>query len=491
MAKGFPRERAAAMRRAPAWMSIIAIGVAMLIAPAMALAHGSIPGDVPVNRLVANLTKYIQAHPNDAEGYYRLGRVHTLALETKTEFVLAFEREDPIEPAEGSWAKRPWSRGGKPQNATPEQLRTHLTEAIRNLNAAIERRPTEGRYHLTLACALEAGETLMKDVDAWPLCPVKGALDPRPELDKFLIDDLRGRFESAAKQHGNADDFAELFRTNNWHGLARDVVITLAYEHRQSAEYKELAKKLRAFDWHEQIEEQFFTAMCYALPSEGKATEKPIWGGMDNWVSYEAGQDFIRVVAGRKSRPTDKIRIKVANQTVKAFDELTRPDAITPIVVDFLGRRLREIESSAITAFDLDGTRRPQRQTWIQSDVGILAWDPDHSGHITSGRQLFGSISWWLFFDNGYDALDLLDDDRDGELTGAELDGIVVWFDRNSDGVSDPGEVTPVQQLGIVAISCRATGRDGASPVNPTGLRLSDGGTAPTFDWVVRRNDPR
>ena len=70
--------------------------------------------------------------------------------------------------------------------------------------------------------------------------------------------------------------------------------------------------------------------------------------------------------------------------------------------------------------------------------------------------------------------LDALDDDRDGELRGAELAGISVWFDRDTDGVSDRGEVEPVEELGIVALATQPTERIGASIGNPCGLELAE-----------------
>jgi hypothetical protein len=51
---------------------------------------------------------------------------------------------------------------------------------------------------------------------------------------------------------------------------------------------------------------------------------------------------------------------------------------------------------------------------------------------IRDARQLFGSRTWWIFFRDGYEALSVLDDNRDGQLTGAEMEGIAVWVDRKS-----------------------------------------------------------
>jgi hypothetical protein len=435
---------------------------------------------MPLDRVVANLDKFLKDHPDDAEAHYRLGRAHTMALETKTESVLAFGNEEHARPAEGSWAKRNWGRDKNAPQATPEQLKEHLRQAVEHLNKAISLRPQEARYRLTLACALEAGQSMMDTVDVWPLCPVKPAteLDPRQGYIEQSVKD-------ACKSDEALNELLKWLRENSWRESLRDQVTTMAYGRRDDPGCKDRMRQLRDEDWREQIEEQYFTAMTFALPLNGKATEKPIWGGMEDWTSYEAGQNYIRVVTARKPRPTDKIRLAVAKETIAGFDGLSRPNAITPIVIDLHGRGLTDLSRQQTNGFDLDGSHRPQRWSWVTPDAGILVWDPERTSRITSGRQLFGSVTWWVMFDNGYQALDALDDNRDGELTGGELDGIAVWFDRNGDGVSDPGEVVPVYQLGITGISCRATGREGASPVNLAGVRLSDGTRVASYDWIA------
>ena len=102
-----------------------------------------------------------------------------------------------------------------------------------------------------------------------------------------------------------------------------------------------------------------------------------------------------------------------------------------------------------------------------------------------SGRQLFGSASWQLLFGNGYVALKLLDDNRDGVLAGVELDGIGAWFDQNSNGRSEPGEVSSVERLGIRSIDTRVTGADSGMPMSRQGLRFQDGHSVSTYDWIV------
>src|SRR5262249_34887925 len=153
-----------------------------------------------------------------------------------------------------------------------------------------------------------------------------------------------------------------------------------------------------------------------------------------------------------------------------------RSRMVTPIIFS-LGSDgpLGDLLAPGATApFDLDGDGIAERWPWVKRDTAFLVWDPQHRGEITSGLQLFGSVTWWMFFADGYHALDALDDDRDGQLAGRELQGLAVWCDRNGDGRSDPGEVTPIERLPIRAIATHATGVDGISPSCEQGLTLED-----------------
>ncbi|WP_240462055.1 calcium-binding protein [Burkholderia sp. Nafp2/4-1b] len=52
----------------------------------------------------------------------------------------------------------------------------------------------------------------------------------------------------------------------------------------------------------------------------------------------------------------------------------------------------------------------------------------------------------------GVSALQSRDANRDGKLTGAELDGLQVWIDANEDGIGDAGEFRSLAQAGISEI---------------------------------------
>jgi hypothetical protein len=103
--------------------------------------------------------------------------------------------------------------------------------------------------------------------------------------------------------------------------------------------------------------------------------------------------------------------------------------------------------------------------------------------------QLFGGVTFWMFWDNGYQALAALDNSGDSKLSGDELMGLAIWHDRNTNGISEPGEVKPLAEYGITSISCRWE-RDTSHPdgiaYSPEGITFRDGTTRPTYDIVLQ-----
>ena len=163
------------------------------------------------------------------------------------------------------------------------------------------------------------------------------------------------------------------------------------------------------------------------------------------------------------------------------------PRAITPIVFSLKPQTGLSslLAPSKRVRFDLDGTGQEQKLSWVGPETAMLCWDPAGTGKISSGKQLFGSVTWWMFWRDGYAAMAALDDNRDGWLTGRELSGLALWFDRNQNGVSDPGEVVPIAQTPVSGLATTATGAEQHGPMNPAGLRLRDGSTLPTWDWTL------
>jgi hypothetical protein len=103
--------------------------------------------------------------------------------------------------------------------------------------------------------------------------------------------------------------------------------------------------------------------------------------------------------------------------------------------------------------------------------------------------QLFGSVTFWLFWPNGYEALRALDDNHDGSLAGRELAGMAIWRDGNSDGVSDSGEVKPLSQWGIVKLSCVYEWDESEVAVafSRQGATFENGTTRRTYDILLHQ----
>ena len=396
------------------------------------------PQPVPVDRLVNNITAYVQAHPKDAEGHYQLGRVHYLAFAYKSPVVGIYgRRQTDAPPAQDlpqlagrhaeEWAPRAYERQHPDaEPPTEAELRAHVASAGEHLRQALELDPDNALYHLTYASLLEQA------------APFAGKL-------------------AREQQQQEADDPQQ---------IAASVT-------RQ---------------WQEKALAHYLTAYQQSIAKDLQQQHRPI-EGLVAFTSYEAGRGYLRL-----AKQTNAAEAQTVAQVRKGVAQLHRKPigAITPIVfsLEGSGQTLSDhLASDTRVTFNLDGTGRTQRWSWVQPDTALLVWDPHGTGRITSGRQLFGSVTWWLFWTDGYHALAALDDDHNGELAGAELHGIAAWFDRNQNGTSEPGEVTPVTKLGIEAIACHATGREGRHPMHRQGLRLDDGTTRPTWDWIARPID--
>lgn len=164
------------------------------------------------------------------------------------------------------------------------------------------------------------------------------------------------------------------------------------------------------------------------------------------------------------------------------------PRMVTPILVPLKTNVAFEdlVARSSDVAFDFTGQGPAQSIGWLTGDAAWLVWDPKRNGQITSGFQLFGSVTWIAFWDNGYHALGSLDDNGDGRIAGSERDGLALWQDKNGDGVSQKSEVRPVADYGIVALGYAHERIREDLWISRVGATFVDGEVRPTYDWVLR-----
>ncbi len=159
------------------------------------------------------------------------------------------------------------------------------------------------------------------------------------------------------------------------------------------------------------------------------------------------------------------------------------PRAVTPVVIPLQRGVAFEglVNRRARVAFDLDGTGLARRWQWISPKAGWLVY-LDRRPAVTSGLQMLGGSTFWIFWKDGYEAMAALDADEDGWLRGSELRALKVWCD-DGDGVSQNAELRSLDSLGIEALSVRGRAfREGSW--SERGVRYRDGFVGPSYDWM-------
>jgi hypothetical protein len=378
---------------------------------------------VPVSRLISNTTRYIKAHPKDSQGYYLLGRLHSFAFtgNTKTEELQYSSLYGPDALPEARFIEPvPRRERGVPGKTLPAAARWHLSESLRGYRRATELHPRQPLAYLGLGWMLEQGALFADQVDAPFTKPARRA------------------------------------SAQEWRAEALAI-------------YRHMAG----------IPEDLFDAESVYLESpEG--------------MRLEASRAILRMLPGPGLSPEEKADTIRARKVIEDAEERAKkkpesvPRIISPIIFPLRGPASLEalLAPGRVVSFDLAGNDVPAKWPWVNSDAGFLVWDPENRQRIESGRQLFGSVTWWLFWRDGYAALAALDNDGNGWLEGDELAGIAIWRDSNGNGVCDPGEVISLRDAGTLRIAVRASGRTNGMPFNAQGIQLNDQSFRPTYDWT-------
>jgi len=188
-----------------------------------------------------------------------------------------------------------------------------------------------------------------------------------------------------------------------------------------------------------------------------------------------------------KQKDAEEIRILYYHKG--QLDKMGR--MITPILIPLSDASFETlVDREAGVAFDLDGSGLKRHWGWITPKAAWLVFDGKQSGQITSGLQMFGNATFWIFWRDGYQALGSLDANGDQLIEGEELRGLALWHDANGNGISEPGEVKPVSAYGIDQLSCRSETVGPDLRHSLRGVRFKDGTTRPSYDWFAPMNAP-
>lgn len=113
--------------------------------------------------------------------------------------------------------------------------------------------------------------------------------------------------------------------------------------------------------------------------------------------------------------------------------------------------------------FDIAGTGVPVQIAWTaNANNAFLVLDRTGDGQITSGMEMFGNFTSQNLspHPNGFIALAVYDD----PMNGGNGDGVIdardavwpklrLWVDANHDGISQPGELHTLPEMGVFSIS--------------------------------------
>ncbi len=412
---------------------------------------------VPFDRLITNTEAFIRDHPNDPQGYYTLARMHYFTFVNRLELIPTLDPD-----------------GFSPDNVAPDWQVSDLLFRLRSDHA--EQLVLEAWGYATASAIPKDRQSAFQQAvwDKTRELEKQGWKPDYLETDKVLA--------HAAAAVDNFERALDLDPENGlfYLGLASlyDDYLFYTADANITSHPRQLASITVPM-----IRVTYYLAYRFSIEEERDWKVHPLWTHRQ-LTSYEAGTAYLRL-AQKEPRIVDTNALAEIQTDVARLEKL--PVAITPIIfsVQTHGSVLDLLDPKTHVSFDLDGTGRKAQWPWLKPSTGLLVWDPQTKGEITSGRQLFGTATWWLLFPNGYAALDALDDNRDGALSGSELRGIGVWFDKNANGRSDPGEVQPVTDFGVQAIRTRSTGSDHGMPMNAQGIVLKNGTVVPTYDWVV------
>ena len=133
-----------------------------------------------------------------------------------------------------------------------------------------------------------------------------------------------------------------------------------------------------------------------------------------------------------------------------------RADSTTNVLVDSGMRTTTYRKWAEDSRSDLrnDGVRRQVAWTVAQSDTAFLAFDRNANGLIDSGAELFGNatlLASGIPAAHGFEALAELDDNHDGVLDPSDHAWalLLVWTDRDHDGVCTADELQPIAATGV------------------------------------------
>lgn len=134
-------------------------------------------------------------------------------------------------------------------------------------------------------------------------------------------------------------------------------------------------------------------------------------------------------------------------------------DCTSPVVIDTLGNGIDLTSPTAGVEFDISGSGKRMRFSWIQADDAFLTLDRNGNGTVDNGKELFGAVTYQPSGSgrNGFRALAIYDMPNNGGNQDGVIDyqdtvftNLRLWLDSNHNGISEQNELHDLPSLNVI-----------------------------------------
>ncbi|MDF1795718.1 MAG: hypothetical protein P1U63_04180, partial [Coxiellaceae bacterium] len=212
------------------------------------------------------------------------------------------------------------------------------------------------------------------------------------------------------------------------------------------------------------------------------AGELTVEGDIDDYVALGNGWSLVSSANGY-DRYEASLGVVLVNSQVSTDQQ--GGQGIDPIIIDLDGDGISLIShQDSQVRFDMTGDGQLNRTAWANSADAILAFDVNDNGFIDNIHELFSERFNGEDYANAVEALSTFDLNQDNLIDANDFvyADLLLWQDKNSDGVSDEGELSSLADMGINQIDLAVTAIDmqaGLSTVlSEGGVQFDDGSSA-------------
>ncbi|MDF1653472.1 MAG: calcium-binding protein, partial [Coxiellaceae bacterium] len=205
-------------------------------------------------------------------------------------------------------------------------------------------------------------------------------------------------------------------------------------------------------------------------------------GDIDDFVTLGVGWNFISSADGYE-RYDASLGVVYVNSFVSTDQQ--GGQGIDPIIIDLNNDGISLIShNDSQVRFDMTGDGQLNKTAWANSADAILAYDINDNGFIDNIHEVFSERFNGESYSNAVEALSAFDLNQDNLIDANDLvyQDLVLWQDRNSDGISDDGELSSLADMGVehidLAVSAIDMNVEQSTILSEGAVQFNDGTTA-------------